>query len=90
MLIWQIALQAAAELRGHVLDEAPMAELRGRHAQEREQLLGLGTQRVAAEQQSTWQQMQTLEAHASEVSNGLPLTRELCSLSKAAEFSCTC
>ena len=88
--IWQIALQAAAELRGHVLDEAPVAELRGMHAQEREKLLELGRQRVAAEQQSTRQQMQTLEAHADEVSNGLLLTRELRPLSKAAEILCTC
>lgn len=47
-----------------------MAELRGRHAQEREQLLGLGRQRVAAEQQSTRQQVQALEAHADEVRKG--------------------
>lgn len=65
-----------------------MAELRGRHAQEREQLLGLGRQRVAAEQQSTRQQVQALEAHADEVSKGLLLTREHHPLSRAAETFC--
>ena len=90
MLTWQIVLQAAAELRGHVLDEGPMAELRGRHAHEREQLLGLGRQRATAERQSTRQQMQALEAHADEVSNGQLLTRALRLLSKAADTLCTC